>query len=136
MTMLIDEPSNDNVQHINIVQDFSVVHKVSKRQRISYIDVDIVELVSSHEVCVSPGIDVGVVDSETNSSLNNVTNRSNCQSNYMNFLTRKSANTYIDETIMFSYILIQQVFLKLFFIFLIQAALYSFSYKFRNMLFK
>ncbi|KAG7986606.1 hypothetical protein I3843_03G089800 [Carya illinoinensis] len=83
LTTSIDERSNDDVQHINIIQDFTVLQKVSKRQRIFHADVDIGELISSHEAT---------------SSLNDVTDRSNCSSDSMDFLTRKSGNTYIDET--------------------------------------
>lgn len=85
MTTSIDESLNDYVQHIDNVQDFSFVQRVSRRQRISNVHVDIVELVLSHEECVPPGIDVGVIDSEANSSLNNVTGHSDCLSNFMIF---------------------------------------------------
>ena len=115
MTMSIDEPSNNDVQHINIIQDFTVLQKVSKRQRIFRAGVDIDELVSSHEVCVPPGVNVCIVDSEATSSLNNVANRSDCPSDSMDFLTRQSGNTNIDETTVSNQFLIQQVFLKLFF---------------------
>ena len=87
---------------------------MSKRQRIFHSDIDIGELISSHEVCVPPGVNLCVVDSEATSSLNNVTDRSNCPSHSMDFLTRKSGNTYIDETTVSNQFLIQQVFLKLF----------------------
>ncbi|XP_042941344.1 uncharacterized protein LOC122276004 [Carya illinoinensis] len=81
---------------------------VSKRQRIFHSDIDIGELISSHEVCVPPGVNLCVVDSEATSSLNNVTDRSNCPSHSMDFLTRKSGNTYIDETTVSNQFLIQQ----------------------------
>ncbi|XP_035540203.1 uncharacterized protein LOC109004666 [Juglans regia] len=106
--MSIDEPSNNDVQHINIIQDFTVLQKVSKRQRIFRVGVDIDELVSSHEVCVPPGVNVYIVDSEATSSLNNVANRSDCPSDSMDFLTRKSGNTNIDETTVSNQFLIQQ----------------------------
>ncbi|XP_042968932.1 uncharacterized protein LOC122301587 [Carya illinoinensis] len=108
LTISIDERSNDDVQHINIIQDFTVLQKVSKRQRIFHSDIDIGELISSHEVCVPPGVNLCVVDSEATSSLNNVTDRSNCPSHSMDFLTRKSGNIYIDETTVSNQFLIQQ----------------------------
>ncbi|XP_042972723.1 uncharacterized protein LOC122304515 [Carya illinoinensis] len=89
LTISIDERSNDDVQHINIIQDFTVLQKVSNRQRIFHFDIDIGELISSHEVCVPPGVNLCVVDSEATSSLNNVTDRSNCPSHFMDFLTRE-----------------------------------------------
>ncbi|XP_035539697.1 uncharacterized protein LOC118344048 [Juglans regia] len=106
--MSIDEPSNNDVQHINIIQDFTVLQKVSKRQRIFRAGVDIDELVSSHEVCVPPGVNVCIVDSEATSSLNNVANHSDCPSDSMDFLTRQSGNTNIDETTVSNQFLIQQ----------------------------
>ncbi|XP_042954753.1 uncharacterized protein LOC122291181 [Carya illinoinensis] len=108
LTTSIDELSNDDVQRINIIQDFTVLQKVSKRQRIFRADVDINELSSCHEVCVPPAVNVCVVDSEATSSLNNVTDQSNCPSDSMDFLTRKSGNTYIDETTVSNQFLIQQ----------------------------
>ncbi|KAG6730872.1 hypothetical protein I3842_01G101300, partial [Carya illinoinensis] len=43
LTTSIDELSNDDVQYINIIQDFTVLQKVSKRQRIFDVDVEIGE---------------------------------------------------------------------------------------------
>ncbi|XP_042970258.1 uncharacterized protein LOC122302876 [Carya illinoinensis] len=81
---------------------------MTKRQRIFDADVDIGELISSHEVCVPPGVNVYVIDSDATSSLNNVTDRSNCSNDSMDFLTHKSGNTYVNETTVSNQLLIQQ----------------------------
>ncbi|XP_042942909.1 uncharacterized protein LOC122277096 [Carya illinoinensis] len=68
---------NDFDTSIDNIQDFSLVQRVSKRKRNSDVHIDIIEEDLSPQVCVIPDVEVCVTNSETNSSINNVSESSN-----------------------------------------------------------
>jgi hypothetical protein len=66
--------SNNDVQYTD---NIGVIEKASKRQRNTSVHIDIVEKDSCREVCILPGVKDCVINSETNSSSNNVSKSSN-----------------------------------------------------------
>ncbi|KAF5461688.1 hypothetical protein F2P56_017766 [Juglans regia] len=76
-TTSIARYSNNDVQYTDNIEDFSLVQRVSKRQRNSDIHIGITEDDSSRESCVLHGVDVCVINSETHSSITNVSESSN-----------------------------------------------------------